>query len=101
MIPLVAEVEPVTEGTTGIQIQVVQLCRACVSIPFLPLLWIWNSVVGSVGIERAFAKLEFVQMFVATIVRLEDGVMQLFECLVAADFDRSADFLVGELLTSP
>jgi hypothetical protein len=34
-----------------------------------------------------------------TVVRLEDGVMQLFERLVAADFDHAADFLIGELLT--
>src|SRR5208337_3941745 len=37
-------------------------------------------------------------MCVATVVRLEDGVMQLFEGLVATDFDHAADFLVGELL---
>ncbi len=38
MIPVVVEVEPVTEDTPRLQIQVVQLCRAGVSIPFLP--WI-------------------------------------------------------------
>ena len=35
MIPVVAEVEPVAEDTIRLQIQVVQLCRARVSIPFL------------------------------------------------------------------
>ena len=37
MIPVVAKVEPVPEGTTMRQIQVVQLGRACVSISLLPL----------------------------------------------------------------
>ena len=38
-------------------------------------------------------------MVTETAVRLEDSVMELFERLVAADFDHAADFLVGEFLT--
>src|ERR1700722_12096951 len=38
MKPVVAEVEPVSEDTFRFKIQLVQRCRACVSVLFLPVL---------------------------------------------------------------
>src|SRR5262249_409436 len=57
-----------------------------------------NPVVESVWIERPFAELKLVQMLIPAIIRLEGGVMELRESLVAADFNRAANHLVGELL---
>src|SRR5207244_2523694 len=56
-----------------------------------------NTVVGSLRIERTFAELKLVQMFLPTVVRLEYGVMELLERLVAADFNHAADCLAGKL----
>ena len=38
-------------------------------------------------------------MLLKTIVCFEDGVMQVFECLIAPDFNHAADLLIGELLS--
>ena len=99
MIPFITGVEPVTEDTALLQIQVVQLRLTGVSFRFLPCLRTGTSIIGSIGIERTLAELEFVLRVVTTVIRLEDGLMQLSECLVASDFDRTADSRVGELLT--
>src|SRR5438105_1768021 len=99
MKPFVAEVEQVTEDAIRLQIEVVQRGRARVSVPFLAFLRIGNAVVGSVGIERTLAELESIKVLIGPVERLEDDLVQLFERLVAADFDVAAALLVGEFLT--
>src|SRR6185369_623235 len=98
MIPVVAEVEPVTEDTLRLQAQIVKPGRACISRTFLPWRPIGNPVVGAVRIERTFAELKLVGMLVPAVIRLEDGIMEQLQRLVAADFNYTADLLVGELL---
>ena len=98
MVPVVAEIEPVTEGAMQLQIQVVELCRACIPMSFLMFPRNGNAVVGSVGIVRTLAELKFISMVIGTVICLEDSLVQLFQRLVAADFNHAADLLVGELL---
>src|SRR5262249_48042320 len=76
MIPVVAEVEPVTENTSRLQAQVVQLRCPGVSSPFLPPRPVRNPVIGSVRIERPLPELKLVQVLIPAVVGLEDGVME-------------------------
>src|SRR4051794_39982004 len=52
MKPVVAEVEPVTEDTTRLQIQVIHFGRTCVPLsPLLAFARTGDAVIGSLGIE--------------------------------------------------
>lgn len=98
MEPVIAEVKPVAKRPVQLQLQVVQRSGARVALAF-PVLPVWNSVIGTVRVERPAAELEFVQMFVPAIVGPEDGFLELLERLVAADLDDAADLLVSKLLS--
>ena len=96
--PLVAEVEQITEDTIRLQTEGVQCGGTGVAITLFVFIRVGDAVIGPLGVIRPFAELELIKMLIVPVERREYGVMQLFERLVASDFDIAEKHLVGELV---
>src|SRR5262245_27690503 len=103
--PVVAKVEPVAEAAAHFQPQrldggLVHPASRRVLLAALTLVVAGQNVPGCLGVHRPFAELELVHVFVPAAKGVEDGVVQVFERLVAPKLDGAGDrrVLPGELL---